>query len=85
MYNEIHFTLNNSVLSSVIITNNYSDEKMILQHITVFGIQNEPKNVQVNGAVYSNFFYNTTEKVSIYYKILIFFKLTYILYQYVIM
>lgn len=56
--------MNNTVLSNEVIANNYSDEKMILQNITVFGIQNEPKSVQVNGAIYNNLFYNMTEKVS---------------------
>jgi len=51
-------------LLNEVITNNYSDEKTILQNITIFGIQNEPKNIQVNGATYSNFYYNTTEEVS---------------------
>lgn len=76
-FNEIHFKLNNSVLSNEIITNNYSDEKMILQNITIFGIQNEPKSVQVNGAVYNNFFYNMTENVSLHFMIT-----TYLLYLY---
>lgn len=64
LYNEIHFKLNNTVLSNEIITNNYLDEKTTLQHITIFGIQNEPKTVLVNGAIHNIYFYNTTEKVS---------------------
>lgn len=52
------------MLLNEIITNGYTDEKTILQHVTVFGIENEPKTVQVNGALH-NFFYNMTEKVSI--------------------
>ncbi|CAI6349419.1 unnamed protein product [Macrosiphum euphorbiae] len=63
LYNEIHFKLNNTILLNEVITNNYSDEKTILQNITIFGIHNEPKNIQVNGATYSNFYYNTTEEV----------------------
>jgi len=51
-------------LLNEVVTNNYSDEKIILQNITVFGILNQPKNVQVNGATYNNFYYNTTEEVS---------------------
>lgn len=66
MYNEIHFKLNKSILLNEVITNNYSDEKTILQNITVFGILNEPKNIQVNGVTYNNFYYNITEEVSIY-------------------
>jgi len=65
LYIEAHFTLNKTVLLNEIITNNYSDEKIILQHITVFGIQNEPKIVQVNGIIHNKYFYNTTEEVSI--------------------
>lgn len=53
------------MLSNEIITNNYLDEKTILQDITIFGIQNEPKTVLVNRVVHNNYFYNTTEKVSI--------------------
>lgn len=64
MYNEIHFTFNNTILSSEVITNNYSEEKIVLQHTTIFGIQNEPKNVQVNGNEHINYFFNTTEEVS---------------------
>lgn len=67
MYNEIHFKLNNTILSNEVITNNYSDEKTILQNITIFGIHNEPKNIRVNGATYSNFYYNKTEEVSTEY------------------
>jgi len=63
LYNEIHFKLNNTILLNEVVTNNYSDEKIILQNITVFGILNQPKNVQVNGATYNNFYYNTTEEV----------------------
>jgi len=66
MYNEIHFKLNKTILLNEVITNNYSDEKTILQNITVFGILNEPKNIQVNGVTYNNFYYNITEEVSIY-------------------
>lgn len=51
---------------------------MILQNITVFGIQNKPKSVQVNGAVYNSFFYNMTENVSLNFMIL-----TYLLYLYI--
>lgn len=65
MYNEIHFILNNTIITNKIISNNYSDETTILQHITVVGIQNEPKNVQVNGNVHLNYSYNTAENVSI--------------------
>jgi len=71
MYNEIHFILNNTVLLNEIITNNYTDEETILQHITVFGIQNEPKTVQINGVIHNNFFHNTTEKVNIPFFIII--------------
>lgn len=49
-----------------VIIDNYSDESIILQHITIFGIQYEPTNVQVNGALYNKFFYNNTEEVGIY-------------------
>ncbi|VVC33074.1 Hypothetical protein CINCED_3A013653 [Cinara cedri] len=63
LYNEIHFKLNNNVLLNEVIINNYSDEKTILQHITIFGVQNKPTNVQVNGDLYSHFFYNNTEEV----------------------
>ncbi|XP_060837203.1 lysosomal alpha-glucosidase-like [Rhopalosiphum padi] len=63
LYNEIHFKLNNTILLNEVVTNNYSDEKIILQNITVFGILNQPKNVQVNGVTYNNFYYNTTEEV----------------------
>jgi len=52
-------------LLNEVITNNYSDEKTILQNITVFGILNEPKNIQVNGVIHNNFYYNITEEVSI--------------------
>lgn len=55
------------MLLNEVITNNYSDEKTILQNITVFGIKNEPKNIQVNGVTYSNFYHNTTEEVSTKY------------------
>lgn len=65
MYNEIHFILNNTIITNKIISNNYSDEPIILQHITVVGIQNEPKNVQVNGNIHLNYTYNTAENVSI--------------------
>lgn len=64
IYNEIHFKLENTSLSNEIILQNYSDEKTVLQHITVFGVKNEPTNVQVNGVIYNNFFYNKTEEVS---------------------
>lgn len=70
MYNEIHFKLKNTILLNEVITNNYSDEKTILQNITIFGIHNEPKNIQVNGATYSNFYYNETEEVSTEYNFL---------------
>lgn len=74
IYNEIHFKLNHTVLLNEVILNNYSDEKSILQHITIFGIQNEPTNVQVNGALYNQFSYNNTEEVRIfiyYYSLII--------------
>lgn len=66
LYNEIHFKLENSVLLNEVIIKNYSDEKIILEYITLFGIQNEPKNVLVNGALHKNFYFNTTEEVSIF-------------------
>lgn len=65
MYNEIHFILNNTIISNKIIFNNYSDETIILQHIIVVGIQNEPKNVQVNGNAHLNYTFNAAENVSI--------------------
>lgn len=65
MYNEIHFTLNKTVLSNKIIINNYLDEKTILQHVTVFDIQNNPKNILVNGNDHVNYYFNSTEEVSI--------------------
>lgn len=51
------------MLFNEVIISNYADIKTILQHITVFGIESEPKNVQVNGATYYNYYYNKTEEV----------------------
>lgn len=64
MYNEIHFKLEDKLLSNEVIMNNYSDEETVLQHITIFGVQNEPTSAQVNGVIFNNFFYNKTEEVS---------------------
>lgn len=65
LYNEIHFKLNNSILFNEVITKYYVDEKLILEHITLFGIVNEPTSVQVNGVIHNSFHYNKTEEVRI--------------------
>lgn len=71
MYNKIHFTFNNTIISNEVIINNYSEEKIVLQHITIFGIQNKPIDAQVNGKKHTNYLFNTTEKVSNFVSLLI--------------
>jgi len=66
MYNEIHFTFNNTIISNDVITNHYSEEKIVLQHVTIFGVQNKPIDAQVNGKKHTNYLFNTTEEVSNY-------------------
>lgn len=65
LYNEVHFIYKNSAIISEVVNNNYIDEKVTLQNITILGVNNLPRNAWINDRLYETFIYNKTENVSV--------------------
>lgn len=64
-YNKIQFYLMNTTFFSIVEMNNYTDNRFVLQNITILGVIQGPLNAKINGYPFNHYFHNETEKVSL--------------------